>query len=87
MSYSITLIVFVHVDHQLSLVISILGRLALDNNGICRRLSIADEVRRIQCWLLMLRAKLKWIILNWRLYKYTSERQLVLKKFKMSLHK
>lgn len=45
MSYSITLIVFVHVDHQLSLVISILGRLALDNNGICRRLSIADEVR------------------------------------------
>lgn len=45
MSYSITLIVFVHVDHQLSLVISILGRLALDNNGIYRRLSIADEVR------------------------------------------
>lgn len=47
MSYSITLIVFVHVDHQLSLVISILGRLALDNNGICRRLPMKSETNTL----------------------------------------
>lgn len=47
MSYSITLIVFVHVDHQLSLVISILRRLALDNNGICRRLPMKSETNTV----------------------------------------